>query len=303
MPPSDRDPPESRERLPESREQTRPSVTRDVLRAYLRRPEVQASLRNVVAAALGDRAERTLVDDLANETQLVALEAEQLAESEATLGPWLHGVARNVVHEYFAEDRKVRRHVVLVGDVQMLEDRGEQAEQRAEEDDLPARPEAADVPVATDADAEGWHVSPWLRERVRHEPKELELWEILREKARTKKTYEQIARERGTTPAALYLRIHRLKTKYEGPWREYKRKRDGGIVLLLLLAAVVLVVLAVVVRPWPRGRRVEPIGPDVVPSASAGPSASVAPPPAPLPVGLPPRRDKPAAPADPGKPR
>ncbi len=244
----------------------RPAITQAVLRAYLGRPETQRELRNVVAAALGDRATRDLVGELANEAQLAALTAEQLAESEESLPAWLHGVARNKVREYFAAERVLRRRTVSMDDVQSLEDRAEQAEQRAEDEGAAAPAAGPEVLLASDGDGDGeepaWLLSHWLRDRIRHDPQDRELVDILREKAKTKKTYDEIARERGTTPAAIYQRIYRLRQKHEGPWREYRRKRDLGLAVLLLLAVALLAVLAV--RLWPRlrGPRVEPIGPD-----------------------------------------
>jgi hypothetical protein len=56
-------------------------VSIEVLRAYLNRRDTQRHVRNVIAGALGDQANRTLVDDLANDAQMTALTASELAEA------------------------------------------------------------------------------------------------------------------------------------------------------------------------------------------------------------------------------
>jgi hypothetical protein len=95
----------------------------------------------------------------------------------------------------------------------------------------------------TDDDASDWRVGKWLRKQVAKTPHEKEVFEILQYKARSKKTYQAIAAERGMTLASLSNRIYRLKEKYEPLWKEEKRDRQRTLLWALAVGAVVLMLV------------------------------------------------------------
>jgi DNA-directed RNA polymerase specialized sigma24 family protein len=283
----------------------------DVLRAYLSRRDTQRRLRNVVAGALHDQANRALVDDLANEAQMAALTARERAETEASMPAWVDGIARNTAREYLRELGKLRRRMVPLFDVQEREDAAEQAEILAEEDDGRTPVAAPELYVAAIDEAPPWLLASWLRDRTRDHPQERELLDILREKARTKKTIEQIAVERGTTPMAVHQRIQRLRRKYRDGWIEYKRRRDRTMLFFLFFGLAVALALAWWI--WhPRSHTpvepVEPVQPLVrplppIPFTSAAPVAAprpqALPPPSEVhPPAPPPEQERPTRPPD-----
>jgi DNA-directed RNA polymerase specialized sigma24 family protein len=298
MPASDNDPPNSERRQPGT------SISIDVLRAYLSRRDTQRRLRNVVAGTLRDQANRALVDDLANDTQMAALTARELAETQESMPAWVDGIARNTVRVYFRELRDLRRRNVPLVDLQAGEDAAEQAEVAAEEDDGRAPVTAPERYVVAVDEAPRWLLARWLRDRTRDEPNERELLDILREHAKTKKSLDQIARERGTTPMAVYQRIQRLRRKYRDGWALYRRRRERMMLVFLLLLGLAIAVALALWRPW-RARPLVPVLP-VVPMGPLVPVLPVGPLvlPAPLPtdVAAPaPSTRSPPSPADAGR--
>lgn len=185
-------------------------VSPAVLHAHLSLPATQHRLRVVVAHGLGPNAKRSLVDDLANEAQVRAITSDEPAASESALEAWLDGIAHKAVLDHFQGLRD--RKEVFSGRGMRLEpwDRAAVAAQAAGGAGDPAGDELL--------------LSAWLKRRAQKVESERELLEILAYAARSKKSYEQVAVERGTTAAAIYNRIHRLKAKYAGEWREHREK-------------------------------------------------------------------------------
>jgi hypothetical protein len=65
-------------------------------------------------------------------------------------------------------------------------------------------PEPADAPERPDeAEAEPWMISTWLEKRVTHHESDRRTYDLLMQKAREEKTYEELAAERGETVTAL----------------------------------------------------------------------------------------------------
>ncbi|HEY6463616.1 MAG TPA: hypothetical protein VIY73_25785, partial [Polyangiaceae bacterium] len=185
-------------------------VSPAVLHAHLSLPETQHRLRVVVAHGLGPHATRPLVDDLANEAQVRAITSDEPAESESALEGWLDGIAHRAVLDHF----------------QGLRDRKEVFSGRGMRLEPWDRAAAAATAAGGAGDPEGDELllSAWLRKRAQKVESERELLELLAYAARSRKSYEQVAVERGTTAAAIYNRIHRLKAKYAGEWREHREK-------------------------------------------------------------------------------
>jgi DNA-directed RNA polymerase specialized sigma24 family protein len=267
MPPDDSDsplgtkdaPPVSAPSLPRAANDSpasrddRPGITLAVLHAYLNRPDTQRHIRNVVAGALGRRANRALVDDLANDAQEAALGTWKQADSEETMPAWVDGIARNKVREHFGELREEAKVFDRGGD--------------------PEGPNVLYTP--TDDDASGWMIGSWLREQVADTPHERELYETLCYKARSKKTFAQVAAEKGTTLPSLSNRIYRLRQKYEPQWKQHRREQNRTVLLWLGFAIALAVAWWLLHRPDP-----VPVRPDVYPPP---PSATAsAPPPEPF---------------------
>jgi DNA-directed RNA polymerase specialized sigma24 family protein len=296
MPTSDIDPRDS------ERKQPRTSISIGVLRAYLSRRDTQRHLRNVVAGALRDQANRARVDDLANEAQMAALTARERAETDESMPAWVDGIARNTVRAYLRELQSLRRRFVPLVEAQAGEDAAEQAEFVAEEEEGRAPVTAPERYVAAVEEAPQWLLASWLRSRTKDEPHERELLEILREKAKTKKSLEQIAHERGTTAMAVYQRIQRLRRKYRDGWAQYKRRRERMMLVLLLFLGLAVALALAWWRPWHARPFVVPVVP-VVPDVPFVPVRPLVPP-APLGTGVAspaPTTRSPPSPADAGR--
>lgn len=202
------------------------AAMRASLRAYLVLPATQKHLRDVVAEKLGPRATRAVVEDLASEAQTKALEAETLAESLEAQPAWLDGIAHETVAAWRAADREERMAVSGAF--------------------VPRGPAGLYVP--SDAETKGFLVSKWLRDQAKGNAAELELLDLIAYKARSEKSYDAVAAERGTTPAAIYNRIYRLKQKYEPRWQEHKRNRRSMVILLVAAAVVAVIVALLLLR-------------------------------------------------------
>jgi hypothetical protein len=229
-------------RLPRARparEGGRPAVTRAFLEAYLSRPETQRHIRNVVAGALGRQATRPLeVDE---------------ADSEEKVPAWVDGIARNRARMHFGELREEAKHV----------------DRSAPLDELKL------VYTPTVADSDGWMIGPWLREQIADNAHERELYDLIVYKARSKKTYAEIAAEKGTTLASLSNRIYRLRQKYEPLYKQHRRERQRMIVAWIL-RAVALAVLGYIAWLLLHHETV-PVRPDVFPPPAPSATSSAAP--------------------------
>ena len=263
-----------------------PAVTHADLQAYLARKETQKQLRIVVAGVLGRRANRQNVHDLAVDAQVAILGGEGRPESLETMPGWVDGVARNTVRVFFKDEREERK-VIVSGAVAVEARADDMSDGKGERDAQDgARSRSVDGPDAPDESGEptpdAFLLSPWLRSRVKEDPEDRALLELLAYKAKSKKTYAVVAVERGITVAAIHNRVYRLRNKYEDEWREHKRKRDAMMLALwkaakitavVVIAAGIALLLYLVMRPKrDEARPVDdfpPLGP--VPTASAAP--------------------------------
>jgi hypothetical protein len=110
----------------------------------------------------------------------------------------------------------------------------------AEVEELPIKPEES----RNTAEPE-WLLTGWLRPRVAGSEREQETYELLAYKAKTDKTYAQVAADHAMTEGALKSRVHSLRTKYEPQWK----RRERMILLLILLGIAALLAIAWLL--WP----------------------------------------------------
>jgi len=115
-----------------------------------------------------------------------------------------------------------------------------------------------------------WLVAHWLDRAVAKDERDQQTYEMIRYKARTGKTDEQVAADHFMTYAAWTCRLSRFRTKYAPRWR----RRQLFVILMLGGGAAVVVFLA-----WHWWKAMQPdIGPDrPFPTPSARPSASAPP--------------------------
>jgi hypothetical protein len=240
-------------------------VTHADLQAYLARKETQKQLRIVVAGVLGRRANRQNVHDLAVDAQVAILGGEGRPESLESMPGWVDGVARNTVRVFFKGEREERKVFVSVAVEGRTDDTSDGKGERDALDGARSRSvDGADAPDESgESTPDAFLLSPWLRSRVKQDPEDRALLELLAYRAKSKKTYAVVAAERGMTVAA----IHKRDTLMLALWKA--AKITAGVVV----AAGIALLLYLVMRPRKdEARPVDdfpPLGP--VPTASAAP--------------------------------
>jgi DNA-directed RNA polymerase specialized sigma24 family protein len=221
-----------------------PQISPEQLRAYLTLPEIQKRIRAVVKATLKDGPSAHLADDIAQEANVAMLTAKSRPRAMDTAFGWVSMAARRAVVHSFRRRKLENTWLVPDGDI----------------DEYPSR--------GGPPPAEGWMISRWLAWAVRDDATDQETFELLVFKARSDKTYEQVASEHGMTGAALKSRVWDFKRKYQPRWARWKRSLE---LLLLLGAAAIALLLWLLSRP----RHAE-IQPDPAPAAvpSIGPTTT-----------------------------
>jgi RNA polymerase sigma-70 factor (ECF subfamily) len=204
------------------------------LHAFLALESTQDRIRQVVRANVPPRTRRDIFDDIVQQANLRALGTKSRAESTAKLRPWISSIAKNAAIDHFRRDTVKRGWENREVDVQ----------------ELP--PEPADAPERPDeAEAEPWMISTWLEKRVAHHESDRRTYDLLVQKAREEKTYEELAADRGETVTALKTRVHEFKKKYLPLRRRHEERRDMvffllrfGRTVLLYAAAAAAILLA-----------------------------------------------------------
>jgi hypothetical protein len=108
-------------------------------------------------------------------------------------------------------------------------------------------------------------------------PADREAYEIIVAKARGKKTYEQLAEERGESAAAVAKRVQRFKDKYVPLRRSHNERRHTLMLVLKWLGFAALAALAVGLVAFLYRRYPPEPAPTPAPSASAVPARTAAP--------------------------
>ncbi len=219
------------------------SVPDEQFREYLQRPATQARIASIVKARVNDGTPDHVLDDIVQDANVSAITSTARPRTPATAPGWLATVAVRAVADYF-------RHQAV---------HAKWLNRDAEIEEL-----AGEVEEPPD---DGWLLGPWLAKVVSQSERDQATYELIRYRANTGKTIEQVAEDHAMTPGALKSRTFALKTKYEPRWK----RRERMIVLLLLLGALAVAALvAWLLRPSPHVY-LQPLRELVVP---AGPNIS-----------------------------
>jgi DNA-directed RNA polymerase specialized sigma24 family protein len=186
------------------------------LRAYLSLPATQKRISEIVGSFVGRNTPQFVKEEIGQEANIAALDAKSLPRSTETMPGWLGTVTRRAVYHYF---RRAKADLTWLNrDVDPDETAG----------------------AAPEVPADGWLVSGWLAPAVAHHERDQETYEMIRYKARTGRTDEEVAADHGITYAAWTHRLGRFKSKYLPRWR----RRQLAVVLLLVGGAALIIVIA-----------------------------------------------------------
>ena len=211
---------------PASNARLKTSLSVVELHAFLARPATQAHIRKVVVARLNRTAPGTLIEDLVQDANLDASEAQSRPRSIETATGWMGTVTARAIVNHFRREAADAKYLEPGVDVQ----------------ELPAEPDESQGSVAPE-----WLLTEWLRPRVAEDPRDQETYELLVYKAETGKTHAEVAADHGMTEGTLKSRIRALKMKHEPQWRRRQR-----MFLLMILFGVAAAVTALVWLLWPR---------------------------------------------------
>jgi DNA-directed RNA polymerase specialized sigma24 family protein len=255
VPPSDDEVPPGDDAVPADGPDV-PRVDAAVMAAFLADKDIHRTLRRFVKAHCVAGTPRHVVDDILQTALVSGLEPDSLPPVGSSLVSWMFTIAAHKTADHFRSNAMHAR----------WQNREVDVEQTAGEpgDDPPPQGDADYVTAP-------WMLDPWLGAHVAHRPRDLETLELLREKARTEKTYEQLAAELGTTAVALETRVYRFRKKYQ-PIREQFEKRRRMIIILIV--GGVLIVIALVLLFWPRARPEATPDRSVAPRTRPSPTAS-----------------------------
>jgi DNA-directed RNA polymerase specialized sigma24 family protein len=232
------------------------SITHEAFRAFLADRKTQ----NWVEVIVAEKMPEVDVADVAQDTYEEAVKAFERAppaNSEVLLA-WLETIARRAVAD--ALEKKSRR-AKYEGDIpdepgdSDLESEAAPEPASVDDDDDEHPFGAGPHPIADPSvdpraiDEDELYNAPrlvrWLEGHVADNPYDRETLELVVEWSRGKKTYKQIAAERGMTLVALSSRVFEFKKKYTP---RYKRERTRAVLLLLLFGVAFAVVVYLLFR-------------------------------------------------------
>jgi hypothetical protein len=221
-------------------------IDRKAFDKYIVRGSTLRLMKRVIRAHVAPRTQRADFEDMLIRAQIEAIEAMDRGagpRSWETIDGWTAKVTAHAVAHHFRDGKT---------DAKWLNRDAEVEEQPAE-------------PPEDLLGQDKWMIKPWLEKATENDPADRELLDILCYKARSKKPYNVVARERGMTPAQLSSRIYNFKMKYLPAL--HRRKETERTVLLLLLfgGLAIAAIIAFVVHfllPWLDARK-PPIPPAV----------------------------------------
>jgi DNA-directed RNA polymerase specialized sigma24 family protein len=273
----------------------RPPLSREVLRAFLSRPETVKWVHAHVKASVPE----SDCEQVAQDALLEAWESASVPSDEAALNSWMRTITDRVIADYTALQVSRKR----------FKGKKPRAPARKDEAGLPVKDlyadDIADIdpshdPTKETARTRGRIVRSFIEEQTAESRRERQTFEMMWEHFEDEKPYEQIATERGLTPNAVALRVHRFEKKYGERCEKYRNR-----VIMLWLCGGGAVVAIVVIVAWVflhRGPKIEPIMPEPPPPAptvSYDPRLDIAAPPAPSVQLVPPPEPGPPGPKGP----
>ena len=248
-------------------------VSDEALRAFLALPATLARAARLMAARMPRQ-------DAADQAALAVERALRAPRRplEPRMQPWFDRICARVAARYH---RLRASRARFEGEMPEAPTRKDEAGLPIDDSDeschVDADPSAS--PETDGFQARGLLLRRWFAKATAGSPRDRETFEIMVEWAEEDKSYEQIARERGLTVAAITQRIFKLKVKYKPRYEEYRRR----VVPLLWLGGLAIAAAAgaLLYALWRREppATIEP-GPPlrwVVPSASAPPEGTFEP--------------------------
>jgi hypothetical protein len=202
-------------------------------------------------------APENLGDELVSDANYACLTAKKPPDDPAKAPAWVARVTANTVLTHFRRSKKDLRWLNREVDVEEV-----------------APSELHDGPLDVRVDFD-WLLETWLDKRVAKVPTDPMTLEMIRHKARTGQTDEQVVVHFGlSSVSAFSSRIHYFKRKYEHRRQRYlaQRRRTWMLVLKVAVGVVAVAVAALIVSLLWRPRLFavpEPPVPTAAPSASA----------------------------------
>jgi DNA-directed RNA polymerase specialized sigma24 family protein len=227
----------------------RPTVPREVIRAYLARPETRAWLHKYVSRKLPHQDVENVVNDICVE----ALSTTATLRDEKALPGWLQTIADRQIADLLEQRRRRKKHEGPMPAATRREDAYTGAP--ASEGDEP--PPGADA-RHTELDVDAWMVRRWLQGQVKGNPRDQEALEMLLDQSQRGKTYEQIAKERGKSVAAIKSQIFEFRKEYTPRYKQFRERVVPVIVLGGVVAAAIVVYLVLLLLHPPRETRPAP---------------------------------------------
>jgi DNA-directed RNA polymerase specialized sigma24 family protein len=207
-----------------------PRVSAEVLRATLARKETQDHLVAVIRRSLSKKTPRWIVDEILSNVNTRVLTTLARPYDETRVRGWLTTVAVSVRNSYFRNGAAHARWIHPGADLEEV------------------LPESTDEPIEDD-DPPSWLIGPWLEKKVASHPEDRAAYDLIVERARSGKSYAELAAERGESVNALTKRVQRFKAKYVPLRRRYNERRHALLVLLKLFG-IPLVVAGIAVAVY-----------------------------------------------------
>ncbi len=209
-PAGDRDPP--------LRGETRvPSISRDLLRAFLKRPSTHERIRRTVLARVSRKTPKHVAEEMIQEANIAVMTSRWAPRCLETARGWVGAVTVRAMVSYLRRGAKDPRWMKIEEEVV----------------DAHSQAEVGHAPP------ERWLISRWLGRAVANSERDQETLEILAYQVRTNKSHEEIAAEHGMTVGALRSRIAGFRAKHKS-----LLERRRAVLALLALGGIALVAIA-----------------------------------------------------------
>jgi DNA-directed RNA polymerase specialized sigma24 family protein len=203
-------------------------VPQPVLEAFLALDSTQDIILGVVMRRLSKDPPEFLIDDLVSDANFACLTSKSGARDEAKLGSWVAGVSANAVKDYFRTNMRHAKHFNHEEDV----------------DALAVEP----LPEPLDTTTAEWLLERWLDKRVAGNARDRETLDLIRFKARTGKTDEEVCADKQLRLAQFRSRVHYFKKKHlAARQRHVARVEERNRLLVLWMKRVAAGIVAAVV--------------------------------------------------------